>query len=59
MTKRSTATCENRYDVRARIDDRLVTRTFKRPRDAESYATKLESDRLRGVAIDPPAHKSA
>jgi integrase len=53
ITKRTTAEGENRYDVRTRIDGRLVTRTFKRRRDADSYAAKVEADRLRGVAIDP------
>src|SRR5579872_4828030 len=53
ISKRTTAEGENRYDVRMRVDGRLVTRTFKRRRDADSYAAKLESDRLRGVAIDP------
>ena len=53
ITKRSTASGESRYDVRARIGGRVVTRTFKRRRDADSYATTLEADRLRGIAIDP------
>jgi integrase len=51
--KRSTNTGEARYDVRTRIGGRVVTRTFKRKRDAEAYATSVEADRLRGVAIDP------
>ena len=51
--KRSTGTGEARYDVRTRIGGRVVTRTFKRKRDAEAYATSVEADRLRGVAIDP------
>jgi integrase len=51
--KRSTHTGDARYDVRTRIGGRVVTRTFKRKRDAEAYATSVEADRLRGVAIDP------
>ena len=51
--KRSTSAGDTRYDVRTRISGRVVTRTFKRKRDAESYATSVEADRLRGVAIDP------
>ncbi len=53
IIKRKTASGESRYDVRARIGGRVVTRTFKRRRDADSYATTLEADRLRGIAIDP------
>ena len=51
--KRSTRSGEARYDVRTRIGGRVVTKTFKRKRDAEAYATSVEADRLRGVAIDP------
>jgi integrase len=31
----------------------MVTRTFKRRRDANAYAALTEADRLRGVVIDP------
>lgn len=41
------------YDVRARIGGREVTRTFTRRKDADSYATTLEADKLRGVVVDP------
>ena len=51
--KRRTQAGEFRYDVRTRINGRVVSRTFKRRRDANSYATTVEADRLRGVAIDP------
>jgi len=43
------------YDVRMRVDDREVSKTFIRRRDAHAYATTIEVDKLRGVAIDPRA----
>lgn len=52
---RRTAQGEARYDVRSRIAGRMVTRTFKRRRDADAYARTLEADRLRGLAVDPRA----
>jgi integrase len=55
IKRRTTAKDEVRYDVRARVGGRVVTRTFKRKRDADAYATTIEADRLRGVAIDPRA----
>ena len=55
IKKRTTSSGEARYDVRSRIGERVVTRTFKRRRDADAYATTLEADRLRGVAVDPRA----
>src|ERR1035437_633463 len=51
--KRTTATGENRYDVRTRIGGGVVTRTFKRRKDADAYANTTEAKKLRGVAIDP------
>ncbi len=51
--RRTTSKGDARYDVRTRIGGRVVTKTFKRKRDAEAYATSVEADRLRGVAIDP------
>ncbi len=53
VIKRLTVTGESRYDVRTRIGDRVVTRTFKRLKDAKAYASNMEADRLKGVAIDP------
>lgn len=41
------------YDVRTRIGGRVVTRTFRRRRDADAYATTTEADRLTGTALDP------
>jgi integrase len=58
IVKRLTADGENRYDVRTRIGGRVVTRTFKRRRDADNYATTTEADKLRGVVIDPRRGKA-
>jgi hypothetical protein len=41
------------YYVRTRIGGRVVTRTFKRQKDADNYANTTEADKLRGVAVDP------
>jgi integrase len=41
------------YDVRTRIGGRVVTRTFKRRKDADAYASTVEADKLRGVVVDP------
>jgi len=41
------------YDVRTRIGGRVVTRTFKRRKDADAYASTTEADKLRGVVLDP------
>ncbi len=46
-----------RYDVRTRIDGRVVTRTFATRRDARAYAATVEADKLRGAAIDPKRAK--
>jgi integrase len=53
IIKRTTRSGEVRYDVRTRLNGRVVTRTFRRKRDADAYATTVEADRLRGIAIDP------
>ena len=53
ISKRTVGNGDARYDVRTRIGGRVVTKTFKRKRDAEAYSTSVEADRLRGVAIDP------
>jgi integrase len=55
ITKRIAATGDARYDVRTRIDGRVVTRTFKRRKDAEAWAAVTEADKLRGVVVDPAA----
>jgi integrase len=41
------------YDVRTRIGGRVVTRSFKRRKDADAYASMIEADKLRGVVVDP------
>jgi integrase len=51
--KRTTKSGETRYDVRTRIGDRVVTKTFKRRRDADNYATTIEHERMSGFAVDP------
>jgi integrase len=53
IVKRTTVDGEYRYDVRTRIGGRVVTRTFKRKKDAVGYANTIEADKLRGVTIDP------
>lgn len=44
-----------RYDVRTRIGRRVVSRTFKRRKDADAYASTVEADKLRGGVVDPRA----
>ena len=41
------------YDVRTRIDGRVVTKSFNRRKDADNYAATMEADKLRGVVVDP------
>jgi len=41
------------YDVRTRIAGRVVTRSFKRRRDADAYSASVENDKARGVAVHP------
>jgi hypothetical protein len=53
VKRRTTATGENRYDVRTRIGGRVVTRTFNRRKDADAYAATTEADKLRSVVVDP------
>lgn len=43
------------YDIRTRIGGRSVSRTYKRRKDADAYASTVEADKLRGVAVDPRA----
>jgi integrase len=52
ITKRSTASGD-RWDVRTRIGGRVVTQTFRTKREANAEAATIESDKIRGVAIDP------
>ncbi len=53
VSRRTKCAGEFRYDVRTRIGGRVVTKSFRRRKDADAYATTIEADRLRGVAIDP------
>src|ERR1700677_4745145 len=43
------------YDVRARVGDREVSKTFGRRKDADAFAATMEADSLRGLAVDPRA----
>jgi integrase len=45
------------YDVRTRIDGRVVTRTLPTVKDARDYAAIVEADKLRGGAVDPKRGK--
>lgn len=55
ISRRRTSAGAARYDVRLRIGERVVTRTFKRRQDAERWAALTEADRARGGAVDPRA----
>ncbi|MCU1428668.1 MAG: site-specific integrase [Actinomycetia bacterium] len=55
ITRRMTNNDEVRYDVRLRVGQRVVTRTFQRKQDAERWASIAEADRARGAAVDPRA----
>ena len=55
ITRRVTAAGDVRYDVRLRIGERAVTRTFKRRQDADRWAKLTEADRALGGAVDPRA----
>jgi hypothetical protein len=41
------------YDVRTRIDGRVVTKSFTTRKAARAWATQIAHDKLTGVAIDP------
>jgi integrase len=53
IKKRTTAGGDHRWDVRTRIGGRVVTRSFRTKREATAHAATIETDKLRGVAIDP------
>jgi integrase len=55
IEKRTTAKGEPRWDVRYRVGNRGVTRTFRTRSDATAYGRQVEHDDLRGLAIDPRA----
>ena len=44
-----------RYDVRLEIGGRTISKTFTRRRDPEQWASLMEADRFRGMAVDPGA----
>ena len=60
IRKRSTAGGEARYDVRYRDPaGRVRTRTFRRRKEADRFATTTEADKARGNWVDPHAGRTA
>ncbi len=55
IRRRETARGQARYDVRIRLGERVVTRTFQPRQDGERWARLVEADQVRGEAIDPRA----
>ncbi|MGQ0825116.1 MAG: tyrosine-type recombinase/integrase [Actinomycetota bacterium] len=55
IRRRETARGGARYDVRVRLGERVLTRTFQRRVDGERWARLMEADRVRGDAVDPRA----
>ena len=55
IDRRKTTKGESRYEVRYRVADREVSRTFRTRTDAISYRRQVEHDELRGAAFDPRA----
>lgn len=53
ISRRRTASGTVRYDVRYRAGGRAVEEAFKRRQDAENRVRQIESDRLRGLVVDP------
>lgn len=53
IVKRTTEDGEARYDVRIHFGERVVTKTFRRRRDADAFAAIAQADRLRGMLADP------
>jgi integrase len=54
VSKRITASGQARYDVRYRtLANGVRTRTFRKRRDAQRFATTVEGDKLRGDWVDP------
>jgi len=41
------------YDVRTRIDGRVVTKSFPTRKAADAWATQVAHDKLTGIAVDP------
>ena len=44
---------ETKYDVRYKVDERLVSETFDTKREAEARVTEVESAQDRGYSVDP------
>src|SRR5579875_363221 len=54
VTKRTLRAGETRYDVEWRLPDgRVRTKTFTRRKDADAFRATVETERLRGVVVDP------
>lgn len=60
IKKRTTTSGEHRYDVRYRDPSgRVRTKTFRRRKDADTFANTTETDKVRGTWIDPTAGRIA
>jgi integrase len=59
IRRRETARGAARYDVRVRLGERVLTRTFQRRQDGERWARLIEAGRVRGDAVDPRAGEVA
>lgn len=59
IVKRTTGDGDARYDVRIRIGERVVTKTFRRRRDADAFAATAEADRVRGMWADPRSSRQS
>jgi integrase len=53
ITRRTTDTGESRYDVRLRLPDRVLTKTFRRRSDAERWARRQDYRKDLGDLVDP------
>ncbi len=53
ISKRHTASGEDRYDVRYRASGRAVEEAFRRRQDAENRVRQIEEEKLRGQVVDP------
>jgi integrase len=47
------------YDVRVRIDGRVVTKTFPTRKAADAWAIQVAHDKLTGIAVDPRSGSEA
>lgn len=53
IVKRDNKDGTRTYLVRQRIDGRVVTKAFRRSKDADKYKSKIEVDNHEGRAVDP------